>query len=179
MLKKGLFRINVHELPEQGLNYGNSIPEWWLKEVFSETAVEPAGESSVLNLRIEQTGSGRYYVRGTAGTDVRTRCVCCLEDYCFHLNSTIEMYLSKESADCPGNRDSDEKTVDDLQYEAFQDDYIVLDGFVRDSILLALPMNPKCRSDCEGWRAMLPDDSVAQSDPRLLPLKHIRLTKED
>jgi len=179
MLKKSLFRINVNELPEQGLNYESSIPEWWLNEVLSETAIEIDGGRPRLNLRIEQTGSGKYFVRGTAETDVRTRCVCCLEDFCLHLTSPVEIYLSKESVDLPGHGDSDEKAVDDLQYEVFQDDYIVLDGLVRDSILLALPMNPKCRSDCEGWRAMLPDDSVTQSDPRLLPLKHIRLTKED
>jgi len=69
--------------------------------------------------------------------------------------------------------------ADDAAMDTYFGDEVVLDGFVREAILLELPMFPLCFDACPGIGArpsesVLPETEDPNIDPRLAPLLELR-----
>jgi uncharacterized protein len=70
----------------------------------------------------------------------------------------------------------------DMDVDVMQDDRLDLTRLLRENVLLSLPLQPLCRAECRGLcphcGINLNDTScrcrVQESDPRLLPLQHLR-----
>ncbi len=171
-----LFKIDTREIHEGGLRLREPIPSEWLDGVLHATGLEP-DQPGGLDLEISETKHREYLVRGTARASVNATCISCLEGFAVPVKAEICAILSQNATELPVEDQELEPAA--LECEAFQGDAIVLDGLVRDAILLDLPMNPRCRPECEAWRDHLPPQGDEDIDPRLLPLKKARLRKED
>ncbi|MCU0694797.1 MAG: DUF177 domain-containing protein [Polyangiaceae bacterium] len=94
---------------------------------------------------------------------------------------------SKKAIRAHGSR-SRVKADEDLGYafspeeadlDTYVGDEVVLDGFMREAILLELPIFPLCSEACPGIGAVLPESAEPQTeptpvDPRLAPLMRFR-----
>jgi uncharacterized protein len=118
-----------------------------------ELAGVPVGADTELRVRFEAVTEG-VLVTGTATAPVAGECARCLAP----LTSTVtasftELYLYPETrarreAEA---RDWHEEPKDSQDEERYLDgDLLDLEPALRDAVVLALPMSPRCRPDCPG-----------------------------
>jgi uncharacterized protein len=70
-----------------------------------------------------------------------------------------------------------EFTSDEADVDTYDGETVVLDGFVREAVLLEVPNFPLCSDDCPGIRpaaASAPEAAAPRVDPRLAPLGALR-----
>lgn len=116
----------------------------------------PVGADLELDLRLESVMDG-VLVSGTATAPVAGECGRCLEPVSDTLTVKLqELFLYPETS-------TDHDREDEVAQ--LEGDFLDLTSTLRDAVVLALPITPLCREDCEGLCAMcgerledLPDD---------------------
>jgi uncharacterized protein len=115
----------------------------------------PAGDPLELDLRLESVMEGVLVTASVSGS-VTGECGRCLEPLSQPLTVRFqELYAYPESEIAEGDEDA----------SLMQGDLLDLESALRDAVVLALPLTPLCREDCEGLCAEcgerladLPDD---------------------
>lgn len=196
-MSKPAFVVPIIELEQGPKQVSWPLPLGWLRQVFEDTDAVPDGDG---NLDVELTKNGReVLVRGAARARVLVPDARTLDPVAVDLEPEIFLMLSpasppeaarprrarrgrSEGGRAPAKRGrnwAEDPTLDDQTAagDVYPDDRVVLDGFVREFLLLDLPM-VVTRSDLplEGNPAIAPPsaESGSQSvDPRLAPLAAI------
>jgi uncharacterized protein len=109
-------------------------------------AVEPigvrAGSALQLDLRLESVVEG-IYVSGTVVGEASGECVRCLTPVNVEVNARVdELFVYPESTSA--------ETTEEDEVWRIEGDYIDLEPAVRDAVVLALPLVPLCKPDCQG-----------------------------
>jgi DUF177 domain-containing protein len=134
----------------------------------------PAGEPVTLTLRMESVSEG-VLVSARARAEVRGECGRCLREISDALDVEFQQLYAYENS-------TTDETTDDDEVGRLQGDLIDLEPELRDAVVLALPLNPKCREDCPGlcpecgvpWDELPPDHRHAQPDPRWAALSQLQ-----
>ncbi len=117
-------------------------------------------------------------VRGAAKTAVKMECSRCLCEYSqpleFDLDvtvpiSTFNSFLGPAAVEEDENDEGDELTRDDID-ALFQEHSLDVSELVRQAIVLAAPIQPLCRPDCEGLPEAKAYNDV-KDDPRWAALQ--------
>ena len=134
VLDLGTLRPVVDRVEVEGTaaDVGLTQPEW-REQVRGSFVVERAGE--------------RVSVRGSVQSRVHLECVRCLKEFDFLLEAPMVLYAERTGS-----------TSREEQEQLERDDYMLFhDGrrldlreFVRETLLLELPITPLCREDCPG-----------------------------
>ncbi len=200
-MSKPAFSIPAADLERGPKSLTAPLPNAWLRLILADTDAEPQGDGS-LDVELMKTGRS-VMVRGKASARVTIPCVVTLEPLPFELNPEVFLLLSpSETAQRPhGSRKSPEKpgsperkrskkrvndgdgedielSEDDAAKDTFDGENVVLDGFIREFLVLELPLYPR-RADLpsEPTPANPPPPSApvaeAPVDPRLQPLAAI------
>ena len=131
-----------------------------------ELARVPAGATVELDLRLESVVEG-VLVSGTVTAPVAGECARCLGPVADAVTVAVqELFAYAESAT--------EETTEADEVSHLVGDLLDLEPVVRDAVVLALPLSPRCRPDCRGLCPgcgvaldELPDEhSHATADPR-------------
>jgi uncharacterized protein len=105
----------------------------------------PEGSEVELDLRIEAVMEG-VLVSGTARASASGECGRCLESVTIPLEAElVELYAYPGHEHDQGHDAPDEEDVGRLE-----GDFIPLEPRLRDAVLLALPLRPVCKEDCQG-----------------------------
>ena len=122
----------------------------------------PEGADLHLHLRMESVHEG-ILVSGEATTQAHGACVRCLEPVDQDLVIDVQELFAY-----PGSA-----AADDEDSWRVEDDHVDLGPVLRDSVVLALPLQPVCRDDCPGLCAICgarladdPEHHHDQLDPR-------------
>jgi uncharacterized metal-binding protein YceD (DUF177 family) len=206
-VSKPTFVVPVADLERGAKSVTWPISVGWLQQAFGDVDAKPAQDGA---LEVELTKNGNeVLVRGRADVSVTVPCVVTLEPLPFRLTPEIFLLLSPATTPDPGPgrggrrrgavvarggrgpkkpaseawTADDELSNKDAARDTYQGDKIVLDDFVREFILLELPMYPR-RSDLPLDESPArgtplppspPADLSGQTvDPRLLPLAELR-----
>jgi len=139
----------------------------------------PARDTADGRLTIHaQRSGGEYLVRGRVNATVVADCYRCLEDVVCPVEAELTALFApapavkpvakpaaKQAASpratesgratggrqaAPAEDDEDDLAADDLDRELFTGDTLILDGLVREHVILEVPMQPLCREDCPG-----------------------------
>ncbi len=130
-----VFRINVGFLINQPIGYDREIPFDRAQFSFDETlSVEDF--KGTLNLNRTQNG---LRVNGNFSTKVKATCGRCLEDFTQKLNSQFEEIFTFENE----LLSEDESMIP-------EDGNVDFEPYIRDYLLLEVPINPVCKEDCRG-----------------------------
>jgi uncharacterized protein len=138
----------------------------------------PEGADLSLDLRLESVSEG-VLVSGTVTGPLEGECGRCLRPIGDSLAVSIqELYAYANS--------TTEETTDDDEVGRMQGDLIDLEPALRDAVVLALPTNPLCRTDCPGlctecgahWDELPADHSHQQVDPRWAGLSQLTRNEE-
>jgi uncharacterized protein len=134
----------------------------------------PAGEPVTLTLRLESVTEG-VLVSARARAEVRGECGRCLREITDTLDVQFQQLYAYENS-------TTDETTDDDEVGRMHGDLIDLEPELRDAVVLALPLHPKCREDCPGlcpecgvpWDELPPDHRHDQPDPRWAALSQLQ-----
>ena len=138
----------------------------------------PEGADLSLDLRLESVSEG-VLVSGTVSGPVRGECGRCLRPIDDSVTVPIqELYAYANS--------TTDETTDEDEVGRMQGDLIDLEPALRDAVVLTLPTNPLCRTDCPGlcpecgvrWDDLPADHSHQQVDPRWAGLSQLTRKEE-
>lgn len=132
----------------------------------------PEGRDLELDLRLEAVMEG-VLVSGTARAAVTGECVRCLDP--------LERSLEVDIQELYAYPDSSSAEVEEGEVALLEGDLLDIEPVVRDTVVLALPLQPVCQEDCPGLcvdcGARLADDpghGHETVDPRWAALSGLR-----
>lgn len=170
------FEVSLRDLDAGPIVLDRAIPPAVMTERLKFCEYEAVAKSGHVHLEIAQMGDG-VLVRGGIEASIETQCGTCLADTVLRLTPEVSAYLLPRPS-ASDEMEDEELTPEDLEKEWFEGDKIVLDGLLFDSIMIEMPMNPKCGDSCKGLISeALPQDEK-QIDPRLAPLANLIVEKE-
>jgi uncharacterized protein len=140
-------KINVANIPEEGLNTAFSKDENWLGQIFPEAerlSFRLGRVDVTISLkRLRQT----LYLEGELRSTAEMDCSRCLEMAPLPIRATFKYVLTPAPAQY---QEETELTKEDLDFVHYQDDLIDLDPLITEQIMLQIPMKVLCREDCKG-----------------------------
>ena len=113
-------------------------------------------QSSLVSGTIHLTHTGRgVAVSGSGVADVMLTCMRCLDEYCQHVEFTIEEQVHPEPHFA--HRRGAAGFEEDDEVHISSDNTLDLGEILRQHIVLHLPLKPLCRADCPGLEEIGPD----------------------
>jgi uncharacterized protein len=175
------FTIKTTELDAGGKDYQHVIRASWIRGALEDHEAQATDTDGSLTVRASKSGHD-VVVHGTLEARLRVPCARCLEPVDLDLHAELSvLYVPGDRADAKGGEDDAEYTLDDAEADTlpYDGETVVLDGLVRDELLLGVPMIPLCSDDCPGMSPAPGPDATSPSeaksiDPRLLPLLAFR-----
>ena len=107
-----------------------------------ELARVPEGAPLELDLRLESVVEG-VLVSGSVTAGVTGECARCLGPVADRLTVQVQELFAYEHS-------ATEETTEEDEVSRLVGDHLDLEPVVRDAIVLALPLSPRCREDCRG-----------------------------
>ncbi len=171
-----ILTIHVGTLRQGPLELDRRIPLEWLTAQLESCEYPVTPRDVTLTLTVESSGNG-ILIRGAVDAQLTTECAVCLSETVLRLHPEISAFLQPKPKELK-DIDNNEITLEELETEWFDGDTINVSSLVRDTLMLALPMNPKCQNDCPGLHRDAPPAEQTSIDPRLLPLAKFQMQKE-
>jgi uncharacterized protein len=141
-------KILVDKIGPEGLDYDEPIAVDWITEVLGADAVFSAVEPGQLKAHFEKVGDA-VSARGEAKLTLRALCSRCVEPITLVIDDEFSISLFERGEEPPARTDG-ELQLDDLGVATYENGEIDINEFIRDEILLQLPMNPRCSETCAG-----------------------------
>jgi len=111
------------------------------------------------------------------------QCSRCLNPFKFTIAGRLPFVVRRlnKGEVMPEVRDTDDIELDDVIYIDYEQNIIDIDDYVRDSVLLSMPLNPVCSDDCKGLCKVCGADlnyekcecSEKRTDPRWSKLSNL------
>ncbi len=139
-------QLKLDDVPKLGLDldYLQPVAELGLDELQPRFAA--AVQVHLRLLRIESTVN----VQGVADTRARLQCSRCLEGFELPLRVELTADFNPEVVVPAAPGKELELSGEELDGYSYTDERLPIDDFVREQLILALPMVPICRADCRG-----------------------------
>jgi uncharacterized metal-binding protein YceD (DUF177 family) len=121
-------------------------PEWVEAHLPADADVSAGGERGTFRIHVTPVSAG-FWIEGRATLELRTTCLRCLRPTVIDLDLPFKVHMTPG----PPSSTHDEDSMGEdgsLGVGHYQGDEIVLDNLLRESIVLALPMSPRCAEEC-------------------------------
>jgi uncharacterized metal-binding protein YceD (DUF177 family) len=142
------FVIGVHDVPEHQGAWTFTVARAWLADALKGCELEATDEDGRLEVEVTRAGN-EFLVRGRVHVITAATCGRCLRPTPVVIDTPIlVLYVPGPAVEKLQDDDEEPAPDEGPDVEHFQGDSLVLDGYVRDTILLEVPMNPKCQVDC-------------------------------
>lgn len=135
--------VSVRDLDAAGKAFHFTLRAAWIRSAVEDTDVTGTERDGELDVRLSKSGHD-VVVRGTLTAELVLPCARCLEPAHVAIREPLSALF------VPGGRASD--SSDSADVIAYDGETVVLDGLVRDEMLLALPIVPLCSESCAGIR---------------------------
>lgn len=140
------FLLDIHELPRRAGEYKDYHLDLLLYSPLGLDLVAIAkGERILIDVTATSVDEG-VLIRGRLRGLAKGECARCLEPLTISVDQSFDElfeYPSKASA-------LSEEEVETDEILLVEDDHVDLSTPIRDALILALPVNPLCESDCPG-----------------------------
>lgn len=178
------FVLKLQDLTAEGRHYDMTLSPQWINTALegSELWAKPDAPPGHLELDAQRSGAD-VLVRGQLQAELVTTCSRCLQEALLPVRAVVTALFTARGERLRPEPDELELTPEDLEREFFTGEQIVLDGMVREHLMLECPMQPLCSESCPGidMPGHLKDGQTFDSDgakqdavdPRLAPLAEI------
>jgi len=140
-------RIDLRSVPETGQAYDFRIGVEDWKPVESEDGILALNEPLQIHMEVRRTGN-RFNLSGRLRGCVLLRCDRCLGEFPQEIDSEFQTFLSlPREENPPAERELQEE---DLEVDEGSDEEMDVLEWVREQLLLDLPMKHLCLDDCRG-----------------------------
>ena len=169
------FSVPARDLDAAGKHVRFPIREPWLRRILEGTEVRPGGSDGELDLRLSKSGND-VIVRGTLTAELSVECARCLQPARVVVREPLSaMVVPAGDLTTGPAAEADELTPEEADVISYDGETVVLDHFVRDELLLGIPMIPLCSEGCPGIRPQTSPESASPGiDPRLRPLLRLK-----
>ncbi len=133
--------INVENLPKDG-----SRVDVYIKE--GNVSVEEITGDVHVNAMVHRSGNS-YDVKGFEEYDLRLTCSRCLKDIKQHEKRNFHLEFKKKANYAADVGLPRENELTEVEY-IVENNCIDLGSFLRDEIILSVPMKPLCSEECKG-----------------------------
>lgn len=182
------FNVAVADVERSEQHRTWDVPIAWLSTALAGTEAAPTERAGRLTVSVLKNGR-QFLIRGKISVQVQLPCARTLDPAIYDLSPELFLMLNRELGDDgprrarhrhkpKENEEADALTEEDAAFDTFLGDIIHLDDFVREQILLELPMVP-LRSDLRldpSPAIGAPPENPANGwavDPRLAPLQQL------
>ena len=145
MARDRIFVVSARISEDTPREIAFEIPEPWLASVLEGTEYAPEwGTTGEFAIEGAPVAPG-CYVTGAIEVHLSAECVRCLRPARIDLEVPFKVHMS------PGPAAAEEESIGEdgsLGAGHYQGEEFVLDSLVRESLILALPMNPRCPGGC-------------------------------
>ncbi|MGB0678376.1 MAG: YceD family protein [Polyangiales bacterium] len=179
------FSVHARALDSRGRTERFPLRPAWLVRVWqgSECRAPDEAQAGALDVEVYRASGSRFVVRGMVHTTLHLPCSRCLNEVALPVELPLYVVFAPgaDRRGLWGEGDGDDDDALDLY--RYKGDTLVLDEVVREQLLLAIPMQVHCPSDCAGLsQPPVSTDSEAATaqpeasvDPRFAALAKIRL----
>lgn len=177
-----LLAISANDIDAAGRAVDAELPLAWLKEELAEASLEGHAPGHV-QFRLSRSGND-VVVRGKVKAELHTPCARCTEPAPVPVDTEVTLLLQPSAAarahgrgHGKGDDEEYEFTSEEADVDVFDGETVILDGFIREAILLEVPNFPLCSEDCPGigpGPTAAPEVEEPHLDPRLAPLGALR-----
>ncbi len=186
------FRISVGDLDAAGRAHAFPVRAAWVRGVLEGNEATASDTDGKLEVRASKSGND-VVVHGTLKAALTVPCARCLEPVQIPIDHPVTVLMVPGSAGHAGHAghagtDEHELTAEEADTYPYDGESVVLDDFIRDELVLDIPMIPLCSEDCPGMRPPPSQDPDPKSpspkqaspagqhaiDPRLLPLMRFK-----
>jgi uncharacterized protein len=109
-----------------------------------------AGAVSISGRLVRADGRA-YRLSGRLASTLELSCVRCLEPFSVEIREDLDLMYLPQSENVAADGEHDRGLGDEeLAVAFYRDEEIDLGQMIREQIILALPMKPICRSECQG-----------------------------
>jgi uncharacterized protein len=175
-------KLWLREIVPEGCQVSRQLTQAWLEDVLSgsgSVSFRPGGECEI-TIQARRVGVD-VLLQSDFGLDLTADCSNCLNDFALRVTVGFSVTLRPAPAASRAVAQDLELTEDDLGEFFFEGDFIDLGEILREQILLALPMYPRCSEDCRGLCPVCGANlnqrecgcERGEVDPRLIVLKSI------
>jgi uncharacterized protein len=181
--------LHIHDIDEDGKDYTFPLSSAWLQTELADAGLrgDPAAIPPIVQVHAQKNGA-EYLVNGRVDADLLAECGRCLGDAKVPVHVAFATLFCRKSDKHTPAKAKEELEEEDFQREEFAGHDLVLDGLVREQLVLECPMQPLCKPDCQGIEVpahLRPPPEVFGSkenrhldgagvDPRLAPLQRLR-----
>ncbi len=180
-------QIRITDMPAEGLHLTERVAVDHFPDLLALAAQGSCRIQDPLDVSIFISPvAGMFRVDGKLRTEVGLTCSRCLAAFVDTLASHFRVTYTRQlpEIDDPFS-EARELTAEEMGLVPFEGESIDLQTTLQEQVILALPMQPLCRSDCRGLCARCGAnlnqggcDCTAESvDPRLAVLKQLKLNK--
>jgi uncharacterized protein len=143
-----MMRYKTKDIGDEGLDLDLPVTPQWLAAAIGDAGAELAPEGLSLVARLEPSGDD-FLLRGRLRGAVSMPCGRCLEPTRVPIDVPVTVsFVEKLPERAEGGHV--EVETDDGDFVVFEDGVIDLEHELREEILLALPMAPRCEPECAG-----------------------------
>jgi len=169
------FSVPARDFDAAGRQVRFPIRAPWLRGALEGTDVRPGGSDGELDLRLSKSGND-VIVRGTLTAELSVPCARCMQPARVVVREALSAMVVPAGDLTTGPAgEAGEVIPEEADVIAYDGETVVLDDFVRDELLLGIPMIPLCSEGCPGIRPQsLPESASPGIDPRLRPLLRLK-----
>ena len=141
--------IDIPRIPPEGLDLDEALePAALHLQGDEEVALRPGGRMSG---RVELGDGNTLHLRGRLSGTIEVECARCLEPYLVTLAQELDLFYMPRVAGQPEAEEEEVELSDrDVVVGYYEGERLDLGEVLREQILLALPLKPLCREDCQG-----------------------------
>ncbi len=179
-------RIRISDMPAAGLSLADTLDAAELPQLTTLAREGACRLAAPVDVKLYITPvAGMYRVEGKLRTEAGLTCSRCLKDFATVLSSHFHVTYTREF---PGGEEASsearELNAEEMGLVAFDGEEIDFKDMLQEQIILAIPMQPLCRNDCQGLCSQCGTDlnrgacncRAATVDPRLAVLKKLKLS---
>jgi uncharacterized protein len=172
--------LPVRDIDDLGKDYAFELTPAWLDAALLDTPIRrvPSKPAPTVTVHAQRNGT-EYLVHGNVDAELQVECCRCLGEVPLSVHVPLTALLvPRPEGEAASEVEPEDDELDRSYYEGHE---LVLDGLVRELIVVECPMQPLCSPDCRGIplpesvRAKPEDFGEAGGiDPRLAPLNELR-----
>ena len=177
-------QIRLSEIGQRGVALDESLDTGWLSQVLHgnrPSSFRPTAAAHVSG-RIRRMGDD-LLVDLSGSVALSSECAVCLKGIDLSVPVDFSVTLSPAGKAEKNQAEERELTSEDVGRLTYQGDVVDLDALLREQIILALPMFPRCSESCAGLCIKCGADlnngdcgcERTEIDPRFAALKQVKL----
>jgi len=176
-------RYKIKDIPSDGLLVEQELPRSLLAEALQGMDADLDATTGNVRVELSKDRDDNVFANGDLKALLTLPCASCLGPSLVKISSRLKVTFV-----APGPEDEErsegEDPLDDVDVTAHDGEEVDLGAFIREQLILAIPMSVRCRDNCAGLCPTCGQNknerdcghqAVALEDPRFAALKNLKL----